>query len=130
MKEESSLMRESCWPSVHCFRTLSGSTKWFDQSVAYRPPPPPRFCESAQNILYINRIGLQANKKGPQLTEIVPLYQTKNQKRKQKQQATKNNIRIKILFFTSSRSKNNDITKFGPARLYNPPPPNIKTLVA
>ena len=46
----------------------------------------------------------------------------------------KSNIRIAILFFTPSRSKNNDIMRVGPARVYTPTkrcvPLHSKTLQA
>ena len=44
------------------------------------------------------------------------ICQTKNQKRKQKQQVATNNRRITLLFVTPSWSKNKDIMKVGPAR--------------
>ena len=69
--------------------------------------PPHNFLSRSNDFLYINRICLQANKKGPPFRK----------KKSTTLPTAKNNLRIALLLGTPSQSKNKDIMK---AWMYTP----------
>ena len=88
-------------------------------------PPPPQFLSQFKNCLYVNRIGLQLNKKAHHL-EKHNINKTKEFLKVDDTQSTSlpnqitNNRQIAHLSVSPSRSNDKDIMKVGPARVYIP----------